>query len=149
MLVIGQPILYKHQVCFPMLTLCEIIIWMISILQIQRAECNEPNHIHKHVKMTSWNRNALNFVLVNNPLWVESSGHRGFPSQRASNVDLWCFFYVGPKNCWTNTRVAGDLLRHDVHVIYKKHVAAKTLQRSAFIAIIDVIRFTFLCNPVT
>ena len=32
----------------------------------------------------------------------------GFPSQRASNVELWCFFFV-VASCWTNSLVTGDL----------------------------------------
>ena len=33
----------------------------------------------------------------------------GFPSQRASGAELWCFAWT---NGWANTRDAGDLKRH-------------------------------------
>ena len=40
----------------------------------------------------------------------------GFPSQRDSNVKFWCVFVVSLNNCWTISRVAGDITCHDVHV---------------------------------
>ena len=43
-------------------------------------------------------------------------GTGGFPSQRASNVALWCPFAVSIR-CWTNSWDVSDLRFHDTHVI--------------------------------
>ena len=45
----------------------------------------------------SWHGHAAG---ANGPLCGESSGHRCIPSQRTSNADLWCFFFVCL--CFTN-----------------------------------------------
>ena len=47
--------------------------------------------------MTSWHGNAFH---ITGPLWGES---QGFPSLRASNVELWCFlFFLDWTCCWAN-----------------------------------------------
>ena len=46
----------------------------------------------------------------------EITGHRWIALKRTSNAELWCFFDVNPNNCWVNTRMAGDLWRHDAGV---------------------------------
>ena len=39
----------------------------------------------------------------------------GLPSQRASNVELWCFpIWLAGMSCWTNSRVATDLRCRDI-----------------------------------
>ena len=38
-----------------------------------------------------------------------SPGHQWFPSQRASDAELWCFFDVNVKNCWISIREKGEL----------------------------------------
>ena len=40
-----------------------------------------------------WHGHAAGVI---GPLWGESSGLRYIPSQRTSNADLWCFFFVFP-----------------------------------------------------
>ena len=75
--------------------------------------------------MTSGHRNALRItILCGNPPVTS-----GFPSQRANNVELWCFrvctnnaelwcflWCYRDKSCRRNSRVAGDPRRHDAHV---------------------------------
>ena len=39
----------------------------------------------------SWNGDVFP---ITDPLWAESTGHHGFPSHRASNPDVWCFFVI-------------------------------------------------------
>ena len=49
-----------------------------------------------------------NIFSVTGPVWVHH-----FPLQRASNTELWWIFML---NKLLNSRVAGDLRRHDAHV---------------------------------
>ena len=34
--------------------------------------------------------------------------------KKTNNVKFWYFLCCQPKKCWTNSRVVGDLIRHDV-----------------------------------
>ena len=60
----------------------------------------------------SSNRNIFH-VTVTGPLWGESTGYRWIPLTEASNAEPWCFIC---RNCWANSRDAGNLRRHDVTV---------------------------------
>ena len=63
--------------------------------------------------MTSSNRNNFR---VTGPLWGESTGHRWIPLTKASDTELWCFFFISAwTNGWANNWYAGDLRRHHVH----------------------------------
>ena len=61
--------------------------------------------------MTSWHGDVSR---VNGPLWGESIGRAGFPSQRASNAELNLMFplLLISTNCSTNSRVASYLRRN-------------------------------------
>ena len=63
--------------------------------------------------MTSSNENIsalLGLCAGNSPIAGE------FPSQRASDAELWCFLWSAPLiNGWINNREAGDLRRHRGH----------------------------------
>ena len=48
------------------------------------------------------------------PLQGWSTGHRGIPSQKGSNKEL--YLLLAWTNYWTKRRVAGDLARHAAYV---------------------------------
>ena len=63
--------------------------------------------------MTSSNRNIFR---VTGPLCGEFIGHRWIPRTKASDVQLWCFFFICHwTNGWVNNREAGGLRRHRAH----------------------------------
>ena len=53
------------------------------------------------------------WAFVKGILWLPVDS----PSQSDSNSKLRCFFDVNSTNRWANTRMAGDLARHDAHVM--------------------------------
>ena len=50
---------------------------------------------------------------VTGRLWGEFTGDRWIPLTKASDAELWCFFWYGT-NGWANHRDDGDLSRHRV-----------------------------------
>ena len=57
-----------------------------------------------------------NIFCVTGLLCGEFTGHRRIPRTKASDAELWCFFYLGLNKCLTNNREAGgDLRRHRTH----------------------------------
>ena len=55
--------------------------------------------------VTSWHVNAFR---ITGPLWTQSSGHQWWRALMFSLLLAW-------KRCLTNSRIAGDLRRHDAH----------------------------------
>ena len=67
-----------------------------------------------------------NVFRVTGPLWGEFTGHRWIPITKASEAELWCFFFIYAwTNGWINTQDAGDLRRHCTHydVIIMKYAS--------------------------
>ena len=64
--------------------------------------------------MTSSNGNIFH---VTGPLCGEVTGHRWISLTKASDAELWCFFYWSAPwiNGWVNNPEAGDLKRHRAH----------------------------------
>ena len=67
----------------------------VSVLTNTLALC-------RYGTMASWYGNAFH---TTGCLWGESIGHRWFPSQRAGDALLWCFFslkclFDKQSNCW-------------------------------------------------
>ena len=57
-----------------------------------------------------------NIFRVTGPLCGEFVGHRWIPLTKASDAELWCFFFICAwANGWINNRDAGDLIRHRAH----------------------------------
>ena len=78
----------------------------------------------KQNMITSWNEtlSALLALCEGNP---PVSG--GFPSQRASNVKLWCILWCSPEQMVKNSRFAGNFIRRptpscNVILMYQHHV---------------------------
>ena len=64
----------------------------------------------EYFMMTSSNGNIFR---VTGPLCGEFTGRRWVPRTKASDAELWCFFWSAPWiNDWVNNREAGDLRRH-------------------------------------
>ena len=64
-------------------------------------------------KMTSSNGNIFR---VTGHLCGEFTGHRWIPRTKASDAELWYFFFICAWiNGWVNNRDAGDLRRHLAH----------------------------------
>ena len=93
---------------------------------------------------------------VTGPLW----GKTTVPvHQSASYAELWCVFYVYSWiNGWINSGVAGDLTRHDAHVVslqwsgrvYYQLAQATTLDSGLFFLCImnlDNIALNSRCKP--
>ena len=81
----------------------------IGYANVHMLYCSRPGWI---TMMTQCHRNPL---LITGPLWGESTDHRLFPSQSASNMELWCFFMLAWTTYWTNSRVDSDLRLHYAH----------------------------------
>ena len=63
--------------------------------------------------MTSSNGNIFR---VTGPVWGEFTGHRWIPLKKASDMELWWFFFICAwTNSWVNNRDAGDLRHHRAH----------------------------------
>ena len=63
--------------------------------------------------MTSSNGNIFR---VTGHLCGEFTGTRWIPHTKASDAELWCFFFIyGRINGWVNTGEASDLRRHRAH----------------------------------
>ena len=57
-----------------------------------------------------------NIFRVTGPLCGEFIGHRWIPRTKASDAELWCFFFIYARiNGWINNREAGDLRCHLAH----------------------------------
>ena len=62
------------------------------------------------VMMTLSNGNTFR---ITGPLREEFIGHRWIPLTKASDAELWCFFFISAwTNCWVNNPDAGDLRCH-------------------------------------
>ena len=63
--------------------------------------------------MTSSNGNIF---CVTDHLCREFTGHRWIPHTKASDAELWCFFFICAWiNGWVNNHEAGGLRRHRAH----------------------------------
>ena len=63
--------------------------------------------------MTSWNGNMSR---VTGPLCGEFTDHRWIPLTKASDVELWCFFFICAwPNGWINNQDTDDFRRHRAH----------------------------------
>ena len=63
---------------------------------------------------------------VTGPLCEEFTGHRWIPLTKASDAELWCFFFICTRtNVWVNNPNAGFLRRHHAHYV----VTLKTVRR--------------------
>ena len=68
---------------------------------------------HSLIMKTSSNGNLFR---VTGHLYGEFTGHRWSPRTKASDAELWCFFFICAWiNGWINNREAGDLRRHRAH----------------------------------
>ena len=82
-----------------------------------------------HNMMTSSNGNIFR---VTGHLCGEFTGPRWIPRTKASNAELWCFFFICVWiNGWVNNRKPGDLRRYRVHydviiMIITKNIACNT-----------------------
>ena len=57
-----------------------------------------------------------NIFRVTGPLCGEFTGYRWIPLTKASNAEIWYFFWSTPWiNGWVNNREAGDLRNHRTH----------------------------------
>ena len=57
-----------------------------------------------------------NIFRVTGHLCREFTGHRWIPHTEASDMELWCFFFIYISiNGWVNNREAGDLRCHHTH----------------------------------
>ena len=56
-----------------------------------------------------------NICPVTGPLWGESAGHRRIPLAKASDAELWCFFYLRLNKRLSAQSRAGDSRRHLAH----------------------------------
>ena len=56
-----------------------------------------------------------NIFRVTGHLCGEFTGHRWILLTKASDAELWCFFYLHPINGWVNNGEAGDLRRYRAH----------------------------------
>ena len=89
------------------------------------CKCPQDTDIqYMHIMMTSSNGNIFR---VTDHLCREFTGHRWIPSTKASDAELWCFFFICVWiNGWVNNREAGDLRRnrahYDVIVMYTVHL---------------------------
>ena len=63
----------------------------------------------------SWWR-QMEKIRVTGPLFGEFTGRRWIPLTKASDAQLWWFFFICAWiNGWVNNREAGDLRRHRAH----------------------------------
>ena len=76
-------------------------------------EHSPPISIFPIFKMTSWNGNIFR---VTGPLCGEFTGHLWIPLTKASDAELWCFFFICAwPNGWVNNQDADDLRRYRAH----------------------------------
>ena len=81
-----------------------------------------------HLKKTSWHGNPFR---VTGPLSGGVPVTGGVILHRASNEELWCFsLLLARTSYWTKRKVAGDLIRHAVHVTSKGILFIFTCQSS-------------------
>ena len=103
-------ILVSWKSAVPIPQLCKVHV-MLSHLLIHKKKCpachsfywmkiiaNKALQIYCPNIMMSWHGNAF---CITGPLWGESTG--GFPSQRASNAEIWYFFMYLGTNFWANS----------------------------------------------
>ena len=99
---------------------------LVVISWVQRGPQHNGTSIARLTgSMTSWHENAFR---ITGPFWRETDGcgnpwlnsgflaprasNRWFPSQRASDAELWIFFFiVSGTRWWTNSKVTGEF-RH-------------------------------------
>ena len=78
--------------------------------------------IDTKIMMTSSNGNVFR---ITGHLCGKFSGHRWISLTKASDAELWCFFYLicAQINGWVNNREAGDLRCHRAHFFNLKNHA--------------------------
>ena len=90
--------------------------WFETPSRLLWRHCNELLLYYLRVvspMMTPWHRNALNVI---GPLIWESTGSRWIPLTKSV---MWTFGFsqvAAQQNCWTNSRVIGDLRRNYFHI---------------------------------
>ena len=86
---------------------------LISAAKTHRQYRNNSSKFLAANMMTSSNGNLSH---VTGHLRGEFIGHRWIPRTKASDAELWCFFFICAWiNGWVNNRKAGDLRRHRAH----------------------------------
>ena len=78
---------------------------------------NALSSVETSVACRTWRRHQMETFSVLLALCAGNLPVTGeFPSQRASDAELWCFLWSAPCiNGWVNNREAGDLRRHRGH----------------------------------
>ena len=86
------------------------VIWCFDnwLLRIKK-NCHTLILCCNHCMMTSSNGNIFR---VSGPLYGEFTDDWWISLPKASDADLWCFFFIC---AWVNNRKAGDLGRHRAH----------------------------------
>ena len=86
-------------------------VYLVISTEIHTILLNQDACREFHV---TWWRHQMETFSALLALYMGNSPVTGeFPSQRASDAELWCFIWSGPCiNGWVNNRGAGDLRRH-------------------------------------
>ena len=108
----GAMVHLNHSIELDVTDLCLVgVYWCLSH---EHQPCmqmvNVYSQMHYGLIMTS---SKGNIFRVTTPLCGESTRHRWIPLTKASDAELWCFFFICAwTNDWTHNRDAGDLIRN-------------------------------------
>ena len=74
---------------------------------------------------------------VTGPLWGESPVTSGFPSQRASNMELWCFLWSAPRQIDEKQTGKGANYEHKIYFAYYRQDDINVLRSPPFYLYIE------------
>ena len=84
-----------------------------TLIRYARTQREKGSTGNSQIFHNTWWHHSMQTLSALLALWVGSLPVTcRFPSQRASDVEIWCFLCLARTSCWTYSRVVGNLRCH-------------------------------------